>query len=265
VINVDAVELRQEQRVIPNRSLAGKLLVMLVLFASIAVPSTTALAADGRVHLISTTLSGGELDMKDGKVVGSYAMFFNTVAKLAGIEINYRLVPWARAAAETEQSNSLLLFPLTRTAARENRFTWVSQLGETPMCFASADDPVNTIEEARKRKRVLVWRGSSHQEYMETQGLKNLVLVDNIKKIARILANAPDSAWYYLCDQVQSFLNTAPSDIKLTIGAPVSSETTWLAGGKSLFRTPAINKFSDSASSLIEKGVLNKLMTGSNQ
>lgn len=235
-----------------------------VLSVFVCVYGAASFAKD-QIHLISTTISGGEIEDKDGQIVGVYPAVFGKAADQAGVTVGYRLVPWARATVEAEQSSSLLVFPLTRSAERENRYTWVTKLLEDKICFASFGEPVNSLDEARKRKRVLVWRGSSQKTYLEKQGFNNLVVVGHIEKVDHILSSAPDSAWFHVCDQVQPFLSSAPSTIKLTIGSPITSESMWLAGGKELVRTPAIDKFAGRVEALVKSGELKKLLAGLSQ
>lgn len=101
------------------RNMKVSFLFMIIFFAT----SLNALGADNNIHLISTELTRGQLEQKDGKYIGSYAAFFSKASKRSGVQIDYRIVPWTRAVKETERSDNLLLFPFSRTQERENRFT----------------------------------------------------------------------------------------------------------------------------------------------
>ena len=136
----------------------------------ISVNSAAGLASDGGIRLISAENPGGLLEIRDEKIIGAYPSFFHEASTRSGVSIDYRIVPWVRAVKETEQSDSLMLFPFTRTAARENRFTWITPLKEDPICFASGEAQINSLEEARKLKRVMVWRGTSQQAFLDRAG-----------------------------------------------------------------------------------------------
>ncbi len=237
-----------------------KIFVFSIIVLSFFELQSTARSNEIRVQLISTELPGGELTQKNGEVVGAYATFFKEASTRSEVPIEYRIVPWARAVKETERSTKLLLFPLTRTEARENRFTWVAPLKEDNFCFVSVGARINNLEEARKLKRVLVWRGTSHQSFLEKQDFQNLVIVNSKNKIIRILKAAHDAALYFICAQAQSYVDPGKSEISLKIGAPVASEAVWLAGSNSLERTSPIDKFVEAVNILGKSGVLKNLL-----
>jgi len=236
-------------------------IVVLFLFVLSAIGfSTTAYSADNGVHLISAEMPGGQFEKKDGKYVGAYVDFFTQASKLSGIPVDYRMVPWTRAVKETESSNNYLIFPFTRTEERESLFTWISPLNKDQMCFASTRTSVNNLEQARKLKRVLVWRGTSQQAYLEKQGFHNLVKVDDTDQIIRIIKATTDAAWYFICDQAQSFLDPNKSDINLKLGSVVAEEVIWLAGGKALKQTAELNKYVEAVKVLEKEKLLKRLL-----
>ena len=243
-----------------RNNLTGHFVVLFLVVLAVLAPPPSARAADTGVPLISTELLGGQLEREGGEIVGAYAEFFRQASTQSGVPVDYRIVPWVRAMKETENSDDLLLFPFTRTAERENRYSWIAPLKEDPMCFASVGTPVDNLEDARDLKRVVVWRGTSHQAFLEEQGFENLILVANEKRVIQILNGAHDAAWYWLCDNAQSYLDPDKSDITVKVGASVASETTWLAGGKSFKRTPAIDKFAKAVEALHEEKLLDKLL-----
>lgn len=92
-----------------RRTDLGNVKVSFLFAIILSVTPLSALGADNAVHLISTELSGGQLEIKDGKYVGSFAAFFSEASKRSGVPIEYRIVPWVRAVKETERSDNLLL------------------------------------------------------------------------------------------------------------------------------------------------------------
>jgi polar amino acid transport system substrate-binding protein len=238
----------------------GRFVVSFFIVATVFGNPLAALSDDTRVHLISTPLPGGQLEMKGGEIVGAYAAFFREASRRSGAPINFRIVPWVRAVAETENSDDMLLFPFTRTGEREHRFSWVALLREDPMCFVSVGVAINTLEEARSVKRIIVWRGTSHQAFLEQQGFQNLIVVAEVNKIIQILNAAHDAACYFPCERAQSYLDPDKSEIVVKLGTPVASETIWLAGGKSFVRTPAANSFAAAIDVLHGEKLLEKLL-----
>ncbi|MBL6946550.1 MAG: transporter substrate-binding domain-containing protein [Rhodospirillales bacterium] len=238
------------------RRLGVSLFVVLSVFG--APPS--ALSAEDSIHLISAEISGGLLEKRGNEVVGAYADFFREASARSGVPIDFRIVPWARAIKETERSDNMLLFPFTRTAERENRFNWITPLKEDPMCFASVGAKIDSLEDARKLKRILVWRGASHLAYLKKLGFENLIVVGKTAKVMQILKASPDAAWYWVCDQAQLLLDKGEFNVPFKIGAPVASEAVWLVGSKSFAPAPQFNKFVQAIEALRGEKLMEKLL-----
>ncbi|MBL6933410.1 MAG: hypothetical protein ISR45_10715 [Rhodospirillales bacterium] len=219
-----------------------------------------ALSADGKIHLISAENPGGLLEIKNDDVVGAYPTFFGEASNRSGVSIDYRIVPWMRAVKETEHSDNLLLFPFTRNEERENRFNWITPLKDEPICFSSVNAGVDTLEDARKLKRVLVWRGSSHESFLEKNGFGNLITVANVDKVIQILKASPDAAWFSACDQLHFLFDQESYGISAKVGTPVTNEAIWLVSGKSLVPKPELNKFVQAIDTLRKKKFLEKLL-----
>lgn len=213
-----------------------------------------------RLHLISTEMKGGLFEKQDAVHVGAYPSFFKEASLLADVTLDYQMVPWARAVKNVEGSNQLLIFPLTRTPDREKKFSWVARLNEDKTCFASTGAVLNSLDDAKRRNRILAWRGSSYQTYLEGQGFKNLLILHDTAQVVRILNSDPEAAFYYPCDSAQSFLDASRSKIILKFGAPIDSEELWLAGGRHFKHTEASKKFAEAIGELEKSKTLNKLL-----
>jgi len=238
----------------------GRLIVSVLVLLSIFGKPLSARAAEDSVHLVSTEIQGGLLEKQGEEVVGAYAEFFHEASARSDVRVDYRIVPWARAVKETERSTDLLLFPFTRTEERESRFTWIAPLKEEPMCFVSVAAQIDSLEEARKLKRVMVWRGASHQAFLEKQGFGNLIPVGNTEKVVQIWKASPDAAWYFVCDQAQLLLDQGKFGISFKVGAPVASEAVWLVGSKSFVPPPYFDKFVRAIDALKGEKLLEKLL-----
>ncbi|CCQ75546.1 ABC transporter substrate-binding protein [Magnetospira sp. QH-2] len=215
-------------------------------------------AEDGGLTLVSATMPHGLLEEIDGKVTGAYAAFFHEASRRSGIPIKIKLFPWARALKNTEKSKELLIFPFTRNADREERFSWIAPLLENPVCFATLGAKIDSLDDARNLKRAIVWRGSSPQTFLEAQGFKNLIETDNLAHLTRILKRSPNSGWAFNCNEAQTFIDGEKKTLSLVVGAPVWTEVSWLAGGRSFASTPAVVAFTQAMDALREEKYLEK-------
>ncbi|WP_043307264.1 ABC transporter substrate-binding protein [Pseudomonas sp. ML96] len=95
----------------------------------------------------------------------------------AGYRASLRSEPWLRAQKRAQESQLALLVPLSRTPEREARFTWVANILPMPRAFFSLQPPVNSLEEARQRYRlVAVGLGTAQEEILRGAGFSDAQL-----------------------------------------------------------------------------------------
>lgn len=82
--------------------------------------------------------------------------------------------PWARAQKRTQESQDIMIVPLSRTPEREAHFTWVANIQPLHRAFFTLDNPVASLEEARQRYRlVAVGLGSAQEEILRRSGFRD--------------------------------------------------------------------------------------------
>ncbi|WP_415882275.1 hypothetical protein [Neptuniibacter sp. QD34_54] len=210
------------------------------------------------VTLISTELMSGLLEKTEVGVEGIYPDFFAQAADNAGVVLKYRIVPWSRAVLETEKSKEYLLFPLTRTTEREERFSWLAKLWEVPICFLSVTQPINSFEEARRLEGIMVWRGSSHQQKLVELGFGNLIAFDDPRLVKRVVKKRKNVAWYSPCNEALSLFGSFNAEHAIIIGKVVDNEEVWLAGGHNYLSTDERQRFLNAVSELAPEGTLRR-------
>ncbi len=235
-----------------TRLFVSLLLANVVLFAASAAP------AGEKISLISAEMKGGYYERAGETFKGVYPDLFNEAARRSKLSVDFTLVPWARAMASVKRSDTALIFPLARKPDRETQFKWLVPLISEAVCFSSVGTPADSLDEARTRKRVLGWLGSSTFEHLQAQGFKNLIKVTNTAKIIRIMNGDKSALFYYYCDQMQSFVDPGKEQIRLRVGAPVYAEESWLAGSKGLKVTDAISRFTKALETLGKEGTLDR-------
>ena len=63
-----------------------------------------------------------------GEVVGSATQLLQKVAKQIGLEVEFQLLPWARALTEAQMHENTCVYSTTRTPEREELFLWIGPL-----------------------------------------------------------------------------------------------------------------------------------------
>lgn len=221
--------------------------------------SAVAQAADEPVTLVSTELAGGQFSLKDGRETGFFADFFREASERSQIPIKFRLVPWKRAVREVEKYDNLLIFPLTRTEKREDRFSWITPLMVEENCFISGSGSIDSLTEARTLNRIVVRRGSSMETYIREQNFPRIFVANDLPSIISILKKEKKSAWYTFCDAIRSFADSPQQPSFATAGKPIGREDIWLASGINYSPTPSLRAFVAAVTELVNDGVLDKL------
>ena len=215
------------------------------------------------VTLVSTELLSGLLEKTDGGVEGIYPEFFAQAAQKADVTLNYRIVPWSRAVYKTERSEHYLLFPLTRTRDREERFNWLAKLWEIPICFLAMSKPINSFQEAKRLEGIMVWRGSSHKQKLMELGFTNLIPFDNPRLVKGVLAKRANVAWYTPCNEGEALGRSFNLEREIIIGEAVDYETVWLAGGTDYQASEEKQRFLNAVTELAAEDALKqKILIG---
>lgn len=234
-------------------------LALSVLHAGAVSPAAAQQEKADPIRLLAEEIPGGFLKIENGKGIGVYPDLFYEAAANSGTQLEFRFVPWERAFREVERSTDLLTFPLTRLPEREARYSWLVPLDRDEIVFLSRDVPVDTLEQARKLDRILVWRGSSMEIFLTQKGFSNLIPVSQTKALIRMLLRGRADAWFTVRPEHDEVTGPDGGPVNLVSGAVIHSESIWLAGGRSFIHTEASRRFAEHVEKLVEGGRLKEL------
>ena len=128
---------------------------------------------------------------RDGKIVGPGTRIVEETLRGAALtDYSLTLYPWARAYEKALHEPNVLIYPLTRTAIREELFKWVGEIHRVTIKFyklrGRTGITLNSLEDA-KRYTVGVVRNDTKQTFLELQGFTRLVVSndnrDNFQKL----------------------------------------------------------------------------------
>ncbi|MCL9782697.1 transporter substrate-binding domain-containing protein [Vibrio sp. S4M6] len=162
------------------------------------------------VFLFSNTASSVELTiltedyapynyMEDGKVTGFTTEVVRAILKETNNEqLNIEMYPWQRAYRIAETQKNVLLYTMTRTHARENKFKWVGPVAERTIWMwklrKRTDIVVHTLEDAKKYTITAVPQ-SAGTMYLKSQGFTEKQLNPMHKEsltVAKFIAGRDD-------------------------------------------------------------------------
>ena len=212
-----------------------------------------------KITLLAAEIPGGLVKIEGTRGVGVYPDLFYEAAAISNTSITFRFVPWGRAFREVEQSEHLLTFPLTRLPEREARYKWLVPLDTDEIVFLSRDTPINSLSQAKKLKRILVWEGSSMEIFLRSKGFSNLLAVGKTESLIRMLAHGRADAWFTVRPEKMESFSANGSIVKIVSGDGINTESVWLVGGISFIHSEESRRFSQVVRNLVNKGRLKEL------
>jgi len=115
------------------------------------------------------------------------------ILKKLNIKRKIRVLPWARAYRLTIYKNNRILFCVARIPEREKLFQWAGPLFFSKVSFytkANSKIIINSLEDAKKIKKIGVCKNFFDEIHLTTKGFKNLEPVTQQQQnIRKLMAN----------------------------------------------------------------------------
>ncbi|MCZ4303871.1 transporter substrate-binding domain-containing protein [Zoogloeaceae bacterium G21618-S1] len=125
---------------------------------------------------------------KNGVVSGVSTAVVRAVLAEAGLEGTIQLMPWARAYELAQHTENVLIYSITRTPAREDRFKWVAQVAPSEWflySFGGREVGLSTLEDAKRYRIATVYEDVGEQFLLE----KGFDLKRNLQSSNRYVHN----------------------------------------------------------------------------
>ena len=132
-------------------------------------------------------------DEIDGHLIGISTEIVQAIQKEIRDTSKIKVYPWVRGNKILDKKTNTALFSMMRTKSRENKYKWVGPLDKMELVFFKKKDSkiiLNTIDDARKVKKIGVTKSVANYEILNSKGFKNLDVVGgsddkNIKKLLK--------------------------------------------------------------------------------
>ena len=126
-----------------------------------------------------------------GQPSGFSVELVRLLAAQAGDRAEIRMEPWTRGYSRAQREAGVGLFSTARTPERESLFQWVGPLMQARTCFYSrrVDNlRVDSLEDARRLRRLALPRQWYSTDYLLAQGFDNLFTVASQDKMMHMFA-----------------------------------------------------------------------------
>ncbi|MDR3436651.1 transporter substrate-binding domain-containing protein [Telmatospirillum sp.] len=156
-------------------------------------------------------------------------------AKRTGHTVNLHFDPWVREQAMVADGVDLLIAPLSRTAEREDHFTWIAPVIDVGLGFATVGNTVSSYAEGLvKFQKIALLRASIGRLALPRQGFADSQLfeVHTLTSVLELLRRGRADAWFDSIPVLKWVLKQQPDTTDIIVGPPVAKVGSYLACSK---------------------------------
>lgn len=147
-----------------------------------------------------------------------------------GIDIQIEYLPWARAQTTVQETPNTILFSATRSAAREDLYSWITLMAEPREVFVSTSRVINSLEEANDAGSIVVLDNTPRHGRLTEAGLTNIETAREAQLAARMLNGGRVEAWYTFDHRAAFVFKSEGFDpTTLVFGEAQRSPKNWMA------------------------------------
>jgi ABC-type amino acid transport substrate-binding protein len=156
------------------------------------------------------------------------------MGKRAGLKIEMEFLPWLRALAVAKETPNTLLFTLARRPDREREYSWLVDMIDHEVVFATTKVPIDTVEQA-KPLSVSAVPGSPQERELKQANIRLIESLEDPNRAAKMLERGRIDAWYTF-DLRAAFVwkKNGFSAASLVFGKSQRIERMYLAGHKDM-------------------------------
>jgi polar amino acid transport system substrate-binding protein len=138
--------------------------------------------------------------IKDGILVGPSVEIVKEIQRRVGSHEQIKVFPWARAYKMALEDENVVLFGMTHTKVRKDKFKWVGPLATKRDILVAKKGSgiiINSLEDAKKVKRIGTLRDDTRERLLKSHGFTNLEPVSDEQKNAQKLVLGRIDLWTY--------------------------------------------------------------------
>ena len=151
----------------------------------------------------------------NGVLVGPSVEIVKEIQRRVGSHELIKVYPWARAYEMALEDENVVLFGMTYTKARHDKFKWVGPLAtkrDILVAKKGSGIKINYLEDAKKVKRIGTLRDDTRERLLKSQGFTNLEPVSDEQKNAKKLALGRINLWTYKIPGLRTVCDLAGVD-----------------------------------------------------
>lgn len=138
--------------------------------------------------------------VKDGMLVGPSVEIVKEIQRRVGSHAKIQVYPWARAYKMALEDENVVLFSMTYTKVRHDKFKWIGPLAKKKDILVAKKGSgikIISLEDAKKVKRIGTLRDDTRERLLKRLGFTNLEPVSDEQKNAQKLVLGRIDLWTY--------------------------------------------------------------------
>jgi polar amino acid transport system substrate-binding protein len=138
--------------------------------------------------------------VEDGVLVGPSVEIVREIQRRVGSNEEIEVYPWARAYKMALEEENIVLFSTTYTKDRHDKFKWIGPLAKKRdilVAKKSSGIEINSLEDAKKVKRIGTLRDDTRELLLKSLGFSNLESVSDEQQNAKKLILGRIDLWAY--------------------------------------------------------------------
>ncbi len=151
----------------------------------------------------------------NGVLVGPSVEIVREIQRRVGSEEEIQVYPWARAYKMALEDENIILFGMTYTKVRHDKFKWVGPLAtkrDILVAQKGSGIKIKDLEDAKKVKRIGTLRDDTRGRLLQSQGFTNLEPVSDEQFNAKKLAMGRIDLWAYKIPGLRTVCDLADVD-----------------------------------------------------
>jgi len=153
--------------------------------------------------------------VENGVIVGPSVEIVKEIQKRLGNREQIQVYPWARAYQMALEDKNVVLFGMTYTKERKDKFKWVGPLATKRDILVAKKDSgikINSLEDAKKVKRIGTLRDDTREHLLKSHGFTNLEPVSDEQLNAKKLSIGRIDLWAYKIPGLRTVCDLAGVD-----------------------------------------------------
>lgn len=151
----------------------------------------------------------------NGALVGPSVEIVQEIQRRVRSDEPIQVYPWARAYKMALEDENVILFGMTYTKVREDKFKWVGPLAtkrDILVAKKGSDIKIKDLEDAKKVKRIGTLRDDTRGRLLQRHGFTNLEPVSDEQLNAKKLALGRIELWAYKIPGLRTVCDLAEVD-----------------------------------------------------